>query len=121
VLLRGIGGILSGCLAASVCRAGQAAGLASSNSGMMADMSFTNGSSNGKTLLRRLDGRMVAGVCAGLADYTGIDVNLIRLAFAVVTIFGGIGVLAYIAAWVIVPEEGEPASIAEKLMKKTNG
>jgi phage shock protein C len=90
---------------------------------MMADMSFSNGSSsgNGKRLIRRLDGRMVAGVCAGLADYTGIDVNLIRLAFAVAAIFGFVGVLAYIAAWVIVPEEGEPVSIAEKMMKKTNG
>jgi phage shock protein PspC (stress-responsive transcriptional regulator) len=92
-------------------------------SGMMADMSFSNGSSgsNGKRLIRRLDGRLVAGVCIGLSDYTGIDVNLIRLAFAVATIFGFIGVLAYVAAWVIVPEEGEPASIAEKMMKKTNG
>lgn len=87
----------------------------------MAGMSFSNGSSNDKTLLRRLDGRMVAGVCIGLSDYTGIDVNLIRLAFAVATIFGFVGVLAYVAAWVIVPEEGEPVSIAEKMMKKTNG
>jgi phage shock protein PspC (stress-responsive transcriptional regulator) len=90
-------------------------------SGMMADMSFSNGSSNGKRLIRRLDGRMVAGVCIGLSEYTGIDVNLIRLAFAVASIFGFVGVLAYIAAWVIVPEEGEPGSIAEKLMNKTNG
>jgi phage shock protein C len=92
-------------------------------SGMMADMSFSNGSgsSNGKRLIRPREGRMVAGVCAGLAEYIGLDANLIRLAFAVATIFGFIGVLAYVAAWVIVPEEGEPTSIAEKMLKKTNG
>jgi phage shock protein PspC (stress-responsive transcriptional regulator) len=83
--------------------------------------SFSNGTGNSKRLVRTLDGRMLAGVCAGLADHLGLDVNIIRLAFAVASFFGGVGVLAYLAAWVILPEEGEPASIAEKLMKKTGG
>jgi phage shock protein C len=88
-------------------------------SGMMADMSYSNGS---KRLERRLDGRMVAGVCSGVADYFGIDVNLVRLGFVVATFIGFIGVLAYLAAWVILPEEGESASIAENVFnKKPNG
>jgi phage shock protein C len=86
---------------------------------MMAHMSK---SKDGKRLVRSLDGRMVAGVCSGIADYSGVDANVVRLVFVVASFFGFIGVLAYLAAWVIVPEEGEPASIAENIFnKKPNG
>jgi len=83
---------------------------------MMAHMSKTNGS---KQLVRSLDGRMVAGVCSGIAGCYDIDVNLVRLAFVVASFFGFIGVLAYLAAWVILPEEGASASIAEDMFNKT--
>ena len=64
-------------------------------------------SSNGtKRLYRPRDGRVVAGVCAGLAAYFGVDPTLVRLAFALVTVFGGLGVLIYLCAWVVIPEEG---------------
>ena len=83
---------------------------------MMADMSDVNGS---KTLVRTRDGRIVAGVCSGLGEYFGIDANLVRVIVAVLTIFtGGFGALAYLAAWVVVPEEGEKSSIAENLVNK---
>lgn len=72
----------------------------------------------GKRLYRSREGRIVAGVCAGLAEYLGIDVNLVRLIFAVLTIFGGIGVLLYLVAWLIIPEQGEPTSIVESLVGK---
>ena len=79
-------------------------------------MSNVNGS---KTLVRTRDGRIVAGVCSGLAEYFGLDANLIRVIVAVVTVFtGGFGALAYLAAWVVVPEEGEKSSIAENLVNK---
>jgi phage shock protein C len=72
-----------------------------------------------KKQLRRLrSGRMVAGVCAGLADYFSVDVTLVRLAFALLTVFGGAGALFYLVAWLIVPEEDEPASIAENMINK---
>jgi phage shock protein PspC (stress-responsive transcriptional regulator) len=83
---------------------------------MMADMSFGNG--NSKRLVRTLDGRMVAGVCSGLAEYTGIDVTVVRLVFAVATFLGFFGAFGYLAAWVIIPEEGEQVSIAEKFLKR---
>jgi phage shock protein PspC (stress-responsive transcriptional regulator) len=83
---------------------------------MMAIMSNVNGS---KTLVRTRDGRILAGVCSGLAEYSGIDVNLIRVIVAVLTVFtGGFGALAYLAAWVVIPEEGEKTSIAENLVNK---
>ncbi|HEV2452185.1 MAG TPA: PspC domain-containing protein [Streptosporangiaceae bacterium] len=81
-------------------------------------MNAMNGS---KRLYRRRKGRMVAGVCAGLSDYFGLDVNLIRLLFAVATVFGGLGVLVYVVAWAIVPEEGEEASIAETFINQKRG
>ncbi len=70
-----------------------------------------------KVLVRSRKGRMVAGVCAGLAEYFGMDVTLVRVIVAVIAfITGGAGVLAYLVAWAIIPEEGEKASIAENLV-----
>ena len=78
-------------------------------------MSNANGR---KQLIRPREGRMVAGVCAGLGEYFGVDANLIRVAFAALTIFGGAGVLMYVVAWAVVPEEGEGKSIAEGYLDK---
>ena len=84
---------------------------------MIADMSDNNGS-GGKRLLRRREGRMVAGVCVGLAAYFGIDVNLVRLGFGVFSVFYGLGVLVYLIAWAILPEEGGGNSILESFVSK---
>lgn len=71
-----------------------------------------------KTLERKREGRMVAGVCAGISDYFGIDVNIVRLIFAVACIFGFMGALVYLVAWAVLPEEGEKESIVEHLVNK---
>jgi phage shock protein C len=68
-------------------------------------------------LVRPRDGRMVAGVCAGLAAHFGIDVNLVRLGFAVFTIFWGLGALIYLIAWAVIPDQGG-RSIVENLTSK---
>ena len=77
-------------------------------------------SSNGtKRLYRVREGRVVAGVCAGLAAYFSVDPTLVRLAFVLVTLFGGLGVLFYLFAWIVIPEEGgDGTSIAENLVNK---
>jgi len=80
-------------------------------------MSENNGS-GGKRLLRPRDGRMVAGVCTGLAAYFGVDVNLVRLGFGVLTVFYGLGILVYLIAWAILPEEGENNSILESFVHR---
>ena len=80
-------------------------------------MSENNGK-EGKRLLRVRQGRIVAGVCTGLARYFGVDVNLVRLAFGVLTVFYGLGVLLYVVAWAILPEEGEDDSILESFVNK---
>jgi phage shock protein PspC (stress-responsive transcriptional regulator) len=80
-------------------------------------MNSTDGT---KVLVRSRKGRMVAGICAGAAEYFGWDVTLVRVIVAVVSVItGGTGVLAYLAAWAIIPEEGERASIAEDLISKS--
>jgi phage shock protein C len=78
-----------------------------------------NGTNGTKILVRSRKGRMVAGICAGIADYYGLDVTLVRLLVAVVSVItGGTGVLAYLAAWMIIPDEGDKASIAEDILGK---
>ena len=81
---------------------------------------MTEPSSNGtKRLYRIREGRVVAGVCAGLAAYFGVDPTLVRLAFALFTIFGGAGVLLYLVAWIVIPEDdGDGSSIAENFVSK---
>lgn len=78
------------------------------------------GMGGGKRLERKIEGRLLAGVCAGLGDYLGVDANLIRVALVVLSIFGGFGALAYLVAWALMPEEGESASIAEKIINKNS-
>jgi phage shock protein PspC (stress-responsive transcriptional regulator) len=74
---------------------------------------------SGKVLVRSRDNRIVAGVCAGLADYLGMDVNVVRLLVALVTVFtAGTAILAYLVAWAVIPEEGQKSSIAEDLINK---
>ena len=75
-----------------------------------------------KRLVRARKGRLLAGVCSGIAEYVGIDVTVIRLIFvAVGVVTFGVGVLIYLTAWIVIPEEGEDQSIAENLIKKTGG
>jgi phage shock protein C len=64
------------------------------------------GSGGSKVLFRPKAGRMVGGVCAGLANYTGMDVTLMRVIWAVVAVItGGAGLLAYLVSWIIIPDE----------------
>ena len=75
-------------------------------------------SSGNKRLYRIQDGRLVAGVCAGLAAYFGMDPTLVRLGFVLLTFLGGLGALLYLGAWVVIPEETDGVSIAESFINK---
>ena len=78
-------------------------------------MTDGNGS---KVLVRPRNGRMLAGVCAAFADYFGLDVTLVRVIWAIVSVItGGAGVLAYLVAWVIIPE-GQKSPMAENITGK---
>ena len=59
-----------------------------------------------KKLYRSRKDRIIAGVCGGVAGYMHVDPVVVRLIWAVVTLVSmGLGVLAYFAAWIIIPEE----------------
>lgn len=58
-----------------------------------------------KKLYRSKEGRKIAGVCSGLGDYFDIDPTIIRLIWLAMLFAVGSGVLAYIIAWIIVPEK----------------
>ena len=62
-----------------------------------------------KRLVRNVQDKKIAGVCAGLADYFDIDPTLVRALWILFTLLGGSGVLAYIILWVIMPESGTEA------------
>lgn len=50
--------------------------------------------------------RIVAGVCGGIGEYFKVDPTLIRLLWLLISVMGmGSGVVAYIIAWIIIPEE----------------
>lgn len=74
-----------------------------------------------KKLRRSGSARMIAGVCGGIAEYFGIDANLARLAFVVLTVFGGAGVLLYLIGWLLLPEHSAETSIAENLIGQAQG
>ena len=59
-----------------------------------------------KRLTRVENGKMLCGVCAGIGKYFNIDPTLVRLGFVILTCFGGSGLLAYLAAAIIIPKEG---------------
>ena len=62
--------------------------------------------SNERKLTRSRSDRMLAGVCGGLAQYFGLDASLVRIAYAILTIFTAFaGVPVYILMWIIIPEE----------------
>lgn len=52
---------------------------------------------------RSVRDKMIGGVCGGLADYFRVDVTLVRLIALIALFAGGVGFLAYLAAWVIIP------------------
>lgn len=48
--------------------------------------------------------RKIAGVCAAFAEYFDLDVTVVRWVWLLVVIFGGTGLLAYLIAWIVIPE-----------------
>ncbi|MBQ4473784.1 MAG: PspC domain-containing protein [Lachnospiraceae bacterium] len=60
---------------------------------------------NGKRLTRSKKNKVVAGVCGGLAEYLNVDPTIIRLAAALFCVMGGSGILLYVIAAIIMPED----------------
>ena len=56
-------------------------------------------------MYRSSDGRVLAGVARGLADHLGVDVLLVRVAFVLLAVAGGAGVVIYGLFWVFAPQD----------------
>jgi phage shock protein PspC (stress-responsive transcriptional regulator) len=67
-----------------------------------------------RRLRRVTENRVLGGVAAGVAAYLGVDVVIVRVAFAVLTVFGGFGALAYLAAWLLIPADDEEHPLAQQ-------
>lgn len=59
-----------------------------------------------KKLYRSEVNKMICGVCGGLAEYLNLDPTLIRLLWVLFCALGGSGILAYIVAAIIIPQQG---------------
>lgn len=57
-----------------------------------------------KRLFKSLQDKKICGVCGGLAEYFGLDANLVRLGWALLTVLGGSGIILYIIAAIIMPD-----------------
>ena len=58
-----------------------------------------------KKLTRVDEGKKICGVCTGIGRYLGVDPTVIRLVFAILACFGGSGILAYLVAAIIMPQD----------------
>lgn len=58
-----------------------------------------------KKLYRKSTQSVIGGVCAGLGEYFNMDKVVVRLIWALAVVLGGFGVLAYLIAWIIIPDE----------------
>jgi len=59
-----------------------------------------------KKLIRPRSGKVLAGVCAALANYFGIDPTIVRIVFVVLSLPGGFpGIIPYVVLWVLIPKE----------------
>ena len=64
-------------------------------------------------LRRSGDDKMLAGVAGGIARYLNVNVTLVRVIIAALALFSGAGVALYLAAWLLIPADGEDQPIAE--------
>jgi phage shock protein PspC (stress-responsive transcriptional regulator) len=65
-----------------------------------------------KRIYRSKSNRMIGGVCGGVSQYINVDPTIVRVIWAFAVLWGGVGLLAYILCWIIVPENpGEEAAV----------
>lgn len=71
-----------------------------------------------RPLLRSRDNRIAGGVCGGIAAYAGVDPTLVRFVTVLLAIVtGGSALLAYLVAWAVIPEAGQPPLITDWLRR----
>lgn len=74
-----------------------------------------------RRLERSHDDLIIAGVCSGLANYTGAPSRVWRLAFGLLTLASGMGVVLYVIFWVLMPAEPKPAAVTVGRTERATG
>jgi phage shock protein PspC (stress-responsive transcriptional regulator) len=72
----------------------------------------TNDRRDALRLRRSTDDKMLAGVAGGIARYLNVDAMLVRVGVVALTLLTGAGAALYIAAWLLIPADGEDQSVA---------
>src|SRR3712207_5881963 len=70
-----------------------------------------------RRLTRSNTDRIIAGVCGGIANYLNIDPTLVRLAFVLLVLFGGVSPLIYLVLWAVLPNENTTATSFEQQIR----
>lgn len=70
------------------------------------------------SITRPTQGRVIAGVCRGIADSLDVDVTIVRVVTAALVLLAGSGPLIYLLAWALIPAADDDQSIAEKAASK---
>ena len=83
----------------------------------MSDTTFTPATETERQLVRPHDDRVVAGVCAGLARYFDMSPLVYRVAFAALVLLGGAGLVLYVAAWLVIPDERRGDSVIGEALR----
>lgn len=66
-----------------------------------------------RRFFRKTSNKMIGGVCAGISEHFDVDVNLIRIAWVAAVLLGGISIVLYILAWIIIPEDKAQGAISQ--------
>jgi phage shock protein PspC (stress-responsive transcriptional regulator) len=86
---------------------------------------MTNHTQNGvgvkRSLRRPDDTRMLGGVAGGIAQFFDVDVLYVRIGLVALAALGGGGVVLYVAAWALIPEEGSDISLAQRILRRARG
>lgn len=74
-----------------------------------------------RVLRRSTTDRVLGGVCGGLGRYLGVDPVVVRFAFVILAVAGGGGILLYLVAWLIIPEETEEEPVGPPAEGRAEG
>ena len=74
-----------------------------------------------KRLERSRDDRVITGVCGGIATYLGVDASIVRIATVVVSMFTGVGLIIYLVAAAVMPEQGSGSTIFDDVKQQFSG
>ena len=77
----------------------------------------TTNSNQARPFRRTRENRILGGVSGAIAERLEIDINTVRIAFALLAVLAGGGALLYVAGWLLIPDEAAEASIAEDFVK----